>query len=332
MAIRFKLPSPTLLLLMAIAAPTCLGAVMVASEVRDQIAILEQEAVSARLSSVVLETLVEAQFGRSNGGLPALSRTLESPSDIGRHPSVSAGLLTARQAILDSDKDRAVASLIDLVKTIGETGGLVLDTDAGRYAIMDSFIQQLPDLVALEATHQKILSSHGPSVTPSPESKARLLALEGLIARTVESIQRDVRDAFRTAPSHARRLAPPALEIGQALGDRGRLQVALQAYREAAIGSFLQMLEIRIRAWQVHALSTLSGLLLLLALAMSVALRILKRLTSENQRIQTATVQPGTSSPDRLEAVATGTAGREWSNPVPAGSARWSPDTDQEAV
>ncbi len=332
MAFRFRLPSPASLLVMAISAPACLGAVIYGSEVGHQVAILEQEAESAHLSSAVLETLIEAHVGRGTEALAIMNRTIGTQLDAGRAPAVTSGIQAARQALAEGDQDRAVAGLVDLVKTIGETGGLVLDTDAGRYAIMDTFIQQLPDLIALDSARQKLGDLERPGRSPSPEIQARLLALEELITRTKESIQRDVRDAFRMAPTQASLLAAPALELEQALGDRTRFREGMQAYREAAIATFLKMADHRIRAWQLHALSMLSGLVLLLAIAMAVALRILKGLTSADGVIHTVIADPETPGSARMEPLATGSATRERGYPLPAGSARWSPEGEQEAV
>lgn len=342
---------PSWLIMLAIAAPTCLGAVLYGLDVGQQVAILEREVASAHLSASVLDALIEARANRPDEARRQLERARAFESRLGPSPGVESALRAAREALAGGNGDRSVPVLVDCVKTVGEAGGLILDTDAASYAVMDSFVVQFPEVVASEHARQAL----EPLITNPGASRievaGRTHALNRMLRLSLDGIQRDVRDGFRLEPELTTRLAVPALELERALladtpsrearesGTSGsarldRIDAAFRAYRAAATDTFVELVEQRLGALRGHAFRILSGLMGLLLLALTVAAGVMRQLSTGTRSLLPAA---GEELPDGESAeLATGPFPaaplRERGQPVSTAGMRWAPETDQEAV
>ena len=147
--------------------------------------------------------------GNTSAGPPPKSRTqvldalasAETTAGQGMHTAELAAALAAGLGGLSAGQaDRTTADVLAtarrLAVRIGDDSNLTLDPDLDTYYLQDIVVSRIPILIGQLSELQSLLGRDGGAESPSPESRARALMVDGLLRSTMDEIQRNLASAY----------------------------------------------------------------------------------------------------------------------------------------
>jgi PAS domain S-box-containing protein len=104
---------------------------------------------------------------------------------------------------------KLIADIRSLASLVGDTSNLILDPDLDTYYLMDAVLLKLPEGQSLLADARMLGGAVAARRTASPDEKARLIILAGLLTSNMDASETGMQVAFRENPAGN---VKPALE------------------------------------------------------------------------------------------------------------------------
>jgi signal transduction histidine kinase len=143
-------------------------------------------------SDTSVQGIPEALAAAQAGAAPTLQT-----AELVQALSSALRLLGSNSSANDSNAVDVLARVQQLALRIGDDSNLTLDTDLDTYYVQNIIVDQLPRLLGYIGELQLVMRKAAGMSTPSNESEAHILVLDGLIGSTEGEIKNDLTAAYR---------------------------------------------------------------------------------------------------------------------------------------
>ncbi|MBK9711652.1 MAG: response regulator [Kouleothrix sp.] len=144
--------------------------------------------------------------------------------------SVKSRIFSAGPGAIEQMHQQLIDDIRGLISQVGDTSNLILDPVLESYYLMDTMLLKLPERADLLAEMKGLGEDAADSRAITPDQRARLTVLAGLLRANIDSAEKGMRVAFHTNPT-----LEPAL--GQSLKESSG---ATQALIEVIVTELIQ--------------------------------------------------------------------------------------------